>query len=295
MKHCSGRSPRIANPDNQGGDSVWHVVNSAFEGSTGHSFDLGPGVSALIEGNVFNDVAQTSLHESSPGRAFAPSDKAVCSQCKGMMGRDCQPNAYIRANPIPSTTSAGVVLKGVVGEKMVKALTPDQVKEQIGSTAGCNGATKGVATGEVGGDQHEDYGLPPNKSGGGGGGDVASGGAGSGAGTDASAVGATTPYIAGQQASPNGSPQPQLAGGNPWAPGSQPQSYGQPDAQQLKQAHEEQKKLAEQQQKEQEKQQKKQAEEHKKQQKKQAEEQKKQQHKREEEEKKKQQQQGEQH
>ncbi|KAJ1035683.1 hypothetical protein NDA18_000460 [Ustilago nuda] len=266
MKHCSGRSPRIANPDNQGGDSVWHVVNSAFEGSTGHSFDLGPGVSALIEGNVFNDIAQTSLHESSPGRAFAPSDKALCSQCKAMLGRDCQPNAYIRANPIPSTSSAGVVLKDVVGEKMVKALTPDQVEEQIASTAGCNGATKAVATAHVGGDQHENYGARAQASG------------------DASAVGATTPYIADQQASHNGSPEPQHAGGNPWAPASHAQSYGQPDAQQQKQAQEEQKKQAEQQQKEQQKQQEKQ-------QKKQAEEQKKQQHEQEEEEKKKQQQQ----
>ncbi len=89
MKNCSGRSPRIAN-SNQGGDAVWHVVNTVFDTSTGHSFDMGPGVSVLIEGNVFSNVAQTSLHENSPGRAFAPADRAVCSQCKGTLGRDCQ-------------------------------------------------------------------------------------------------------------------------------------------------------------------------------------------------------------
>lgn len=164
MKHCSGRSPRIANPDNQGGDSVWHVVNSAFLGSTGHSFDMGPGISALIEGNVFDDVAQTSLHESSPGRAFAPSDKSVCTQCKGVLGRDCQPNAYSRANPIPSTTSAGVVLKDVAGEKLVKALPPGQVKEHIGNTAGCNGA-KAAGVGDAG--EPEGYGDAAGASAGG--------------------------------------------------------------------------------------------------------------------------------
>ncbi|TKY90261.1 hypothetical protein EX895_000259 [Sporisorium graminicola] len=137
MQHCSGRSPRIANPDNEAGDSVWHVVNSVFDGNTGHSLDMGPGISALIEGNVFTDVAQTSLHESSPGRAFAPSDKGVCSQCKGPLGRDCQPNAYRNAQPVPSTTSAAQVLKDVAGETLGEALPPGQVVAKVGKTAGC--------------------------------------------------------------------------------------------------------------------------------------------------------------
>ncbi|KAJ1018028.1 hypothetical protein NDA16_004897 [Ustilago loliicola] len=317
MKHCSGRSPRIANPDDKGGDSVWHVVNSAFEGSTGHSFDMGPGITALIEGNVFNDVTQTSLHESSPGRAFAPSDKAVCTQCKGVLGRDCQPNAYSRANPIPSTTSPGVVLKDVVGEEMVGALPPGQVREQVGSTAGCNGA-KGDAVGGAGAGAVGDGGEPEGY------GDTAatadagaSANPGNGQGQPnpdgGAGTGAPMPYVPGQQNPANAEPQrqPQLqpgqqqqkqtssgnpfldggsGGSNPFDPNSQPEGYGQPpNAEQQKQA-EQQKKQQEQQQKQaqdpmkqQQQQQQKQLAE---QQKKQAEEQKKQQQKREQQEKK---------
>ncbi|CDW97815.1 hypothetical protein [Sporisorium scitamineum] len=150
MQHCSGRSPRIANPDNERGDSVWHVVNNVFDRNTGHSLDMGPGISALIEGNVFTDVAQTSLHEASPGRAFAPSDKGVCDQCKGPLGRECQPNAYKNAQPVPSTTSPAEVLKDVAPEKMGGALPPGQVVAKVGQTAGCAGG-KGVADGDVGG------------------------------------------------------------------------------------------------------------------------------------------------
>lgn len=140
MKHCSGRSPRIANPSNGGGDSVWHVVNTVFDHSSGHSFDMGPGISALIEGNVFNDVAQTSLHENTPGRAFAPSDAAICKQCRNPLGRDCQPNAYVSAKPIPSTASAGVVLKDMRTEQVAGAMTPGQVAQRITRTAGSSGA-----------------------------------------------------------------------------------------------------------------------------------------------------------
>lgn len=151
MKHCSGRSPRIANPNDKGGDSVWHVVNTLFDYNTGHSLDMGPGVSALIEGNVFTDVAQTSLHEASPGRAFAPSDAAVCSQCKGPLGRDCQPNAYKNANPVPSTTSAVQVLKDIAGEKMGGALPPGQVAQSCAKVAGAghSGAAAGAGAGAV--------------------------------------------------------------------------------------------------------------------------------------------------
>ncbi|PWY96933.1 pectin lyase-like protein, partial [Testicularia cyperi] len=104
MNKCSGRSPRLATPD--GGSSTWHVVNNLFETNSGHAFDVGSGVSTLIEGNVFKDVAQTSLKESKPGASFAPADASVCQQCEGTLGRACQPNAYMAANAIPSTTSA---------------------------------------------------------------------------------------------------------------------------------------------------------------------------------------------
>ncbi|GAC98295.1 pectin lyase F [Pseudozyma hubeiensis SY62] len=161
MKNCSGRSPRIANPNEKGGqEAVWHLVNTVFTHNSGHSLDMGPGISALIEGNVFNDVAQTSLHEANPGKAFAPSDQAVCTQCKGPLGRNCQPNAYQNANPVPSTTSPADVLKDVAGETMGGALPPGQVMQSVGQNAGCGGKGAGVVGQDAGGDgsEREGYG-----------------------------------------------------------------------------------------------------------------------------------------
>lgn len=140
MSNCSGRSPRIASPDANGQQpAVWHIVNTIFDHNTGHSLDMGPGVSALIEGNVFNDVAQTSLHEATPGKAFAPSDQPVCNQCKGPLGRNCQPNAYKNANPVPSTSNPADVLKDVAKEKVSGAMSPRQVIESVSKSAGAAG------------------------------------------------------------------------------------------------------------------------------------------------------------
>ncbi|ETS60614.1 hypothetical protein PaG_05474 [Moesziomyces aphidis] len=136
MHHCSGRSPRLANPQDKAGDSVWHVVNNLFDYNTGHSFDIGPGVSVLIEGNVFNDVAQTSLHESNPGRAFAPSDTSIGAQCDRVLGRNCQPNAYTNAKPIPSTTGLGEVLKDIALETLTAAMPPGDVLALVQKNAG---------------------------------------------------------------------------------------------------------------------------------------------------------------
>ena len=158
MKHCSGRSPRIASPDSKASGTTWHVVNTVFKLNTGHALDMDPYISALIEGNVFTDVAQTCLHEATPGRAFAPSDKSVCTQCQGQLGRDCQPNAYTNAKPVPSTMSPGQVLKDIAKEAMVDALPPAQVAMRIGKTAGCEGkgeeanADAGTGAGSVVGD-----------------------------------------------------------------------------------------------------------------------------------------------
>nr|CDI55745.1 related to Pectin lyase B precursor [Melanopsichium pennsylvanicum 4] len=168
LDKCSGRSPKIGNL--KGGDSVWHIVNSMFDTSSGHSLDLGPGITVLVEGNVFTNVAQTSLHESHPGRAFAPSDEAVCKQCTGVLGRECQPNAYRNAKPVPSTSSASVVLKDVAPERMSGALPPGKAAQTVLSTAGCDGkgeASSGnsVVGGEAGGlgtsvgSVKEDYGT----------------------------------------------------------------------------------------------------------------------------------------
>ncbi len=150
MHHCSGRSPRLANPEDKAGDSVWHVVNNLFDYNTGHSFDIGPGVSVLIEGNVFNDVAQTSLHESKPGRAFAPSDTSIGAQCDRVLGRNCQPNAYTNAKPIPSTTGLGEVLKDIALETLTAAMPPSDVLALVQKNAGSgSGSAANLSSGSA--------------------------------------------------------------------------------------------------------------------------------------------------
>ncbi|PWN47250.1 pectin lyase-like protein [Violaceomyces palustris] len=128
VHHTSGRSPKMEY------NNQWHVVSNYWYSNSGHAFDISSGSNAFIEGNVFENVATTSVKEQKPGQAFAPTTANVGS-CLNFIGRECQPNSYLGGSPAIVGTSIQM-LSNLKGYDVAKATSIAKVKGQVLKNAG---------------------------------------------------------------------------------------------------------------------------------------------------------------
>ncbi|KAI6715215.1 pectin lyase [Diplocarpon mali] len=132
----SGRSPKLGG-DN--GKSTTQATNNFFENSLGHSFEIYPSASVLIEGNQFKNV-ETPMDPSAEklNTIYNVPDAASASACTKILGRACVMNAFVGATTKwPSLKNEAVLntFKGV-SEYLVKPYDVGKTEAQVKANAG---------------------------------------------------------------------------------------------------------------------------------------------------------------
>ncbi|CAL3969025.1 unnamed protein product, partial [Diplocarpon coronariae] len=121
------------------GKSTTQATNNFFENSLGHSFEIYPSASVLIEGNQFKNV-ETPMDPSAEklNTIYNVPDAASASACTKILGRACVMNAFVGATTKwPSLKNEAVLntFKGV-SEYLVKPYDVGKTEAQVKANAG---------------------------------------------------------------------------------------------------------------------------------------------------------------
>ncbi|KAH0421767.1 pectin lyase [Colletotrichum camelliae] len=131
----SGRSPKL------GADAVKmtvHATNNYFANNKGHDFDIYKGVTALIEGNVFEGVTTPMTSESTAATTvYNASDSASLTACSASLDRPCVANSLSNCGQWPSLKSTAA-LSGLASVKgsLIKPIQASNVKNVVKTGAG---------------------------------------------------------------------------------------------------------------------------------------------------------------
>ncbi|KAJ5178705.1 hypothetical protein N7492_001915 [Penicillium capsulatum] len=128
IHHTSGRSPKLEF------NSYWHAYSNYWFNNTGHAFDVGEGTSALIEGNVFNQVKTPFLEDSSPGQTFAVSSNDK-SSCDSKLSRTCVANSLVSSGSLSASDEA-VLSSWPSGESGIDVMDANKVQSHVLGNAG---------------------------------------------------------------------------------------------------------------------------------------------------------------
>ena len=131
----SGRSPKL------GADAITMTVqasNNYFANNKGHDFDIYKGVTALLEGNVFESVTTPMTSESATvTTVYNAPDSASLAACTSSLGRACVANSLSGSGQWPSLKSTAA-LSGLASVKgsLVKPVQASNVKSLVVAGAG---------------------------------------------------------------------------------------------------------------------------------------------------------------
>lgn len=131
----SGRAPKLGEP---GVTGTFQASNNYFKNMKGHAFDVYPGASALLEGNVFESVSQPITKQgASVNTVFNVKDAAAASACSSSIGRACQVNSLTSSGDWPSLVNTGA-LSALSKAKnyLVKPVAASQVASLVSGSAG---------------------------------------------------------------------------------------------------------------------------------------------------------------
>ncbi|KAH6696780.1 pectin lyase fold/virulence factor [Plectosphaerella plurivora] len=131
----SGRAPKLGQPGSTG---VFQASNNYFKNMKGHAFDIYPGATALIEGNIFESVDIPMTDNSAKvSTVFDVPDAASASACSSSLGRACQLNSFSASGKWPSLKNSGA-LSNLAKSKnyLVKPVASNQVGGIISSSVG---------------------------------------------------------------------------------------------------------------------------------------------------------------
>lgn len=131
----SGRAPKLGEPSVTG---TFQASNNYFKNMKGHAFDVYPGASALLEGNVFESVTTPITKQgASVSTVYTVKDAAAASACTASLGRACQVNSLSGSGDWPSLKDTGA-LAALSEEKnfLVKPVAASQVASLVSSSAG---------------------------------------------------------------------------------------------------------------------------------------------------------------
>ncbi|KAL0930322.1 pectin lyase [Colletotrichum truncatum] len=131
----SGRAPKLGQ---DGVSTTVHATNNYFANMAGHAFDIYPGTSALIEGNVFEKVEQPMTDNSAKvNTVFNAPDSGSLASCSSSLGRACVANSLSGSGTFTSMTStAGLSNLAKVKTNLVKPKAASSVKSMVMKGAG---------------------------------------------------------------------------------------------------------------------------------------------------------------
>ncbi|KAJ6781459.1 hypothetical protein PWT90_05218 [Aphanocladium album] len=101
--HTSGRSPKVA------GNTMLHAVNNFWHDNSGHAFELSGDAKVLVEGSIFQNVADPLEEKGYQGKLFTSPDPTTNAQCRASLGRGCQLNAFGASGSFKYTDAGALV------------------------------------------------------------------------------------------------------------------------------------------------------------------------------------------
>ncbi|KAI9162829.1 Pectin lyase [Paramyrothecium foliicola] len=131
----SGRAPKLGEPKVTG---TFQASNNYFKNMKGHAFDIYPGASALLEGNVFDSVSTPMTQQgASVSTVYTVKDASAASACSASIGRACEVNSLSASGDWPSLKNTGA-LSALAKAKnyLVKPVAASKVASLVSSSAG---------------------------------------------------------------------------------------------------------------------------------------------------------------
>ncbi|TEA16853.1 putative pectin lyase F [Colletotrichum sidae] len=131
----SGRAPKLGE---DGLTTTIHASNNFFCSMKGHAFDAYSGTSALIEGNVFEDVNQPMTEQAAKiDTLFNAPDASSLASCSSSLGRPCVANSLSGSGKFASMkNTAGLNNLAKVKGSLVKPIQASNVKTTVTGGAG---------------------------------------------------------------------------------------------------------------------------------------------------------------
>ncbi|KAM5349571.1 hypothetical protein ACJ41O_006076 [Fusarium nematophilum] len=132
----SGRAPKLGA---DGVSGTFQATNNYFSNMQGHAFDAYNGVTAILEGNVFESV-DTPITESgaSVSTIFNAADESAAASCESHIGRACAVNSIDSSSgdwPALSDSSA-LSAWSSLADYLVEPVAASEVASLVGSNAG---------------------------------------------------------------------------------------------------------------------------------------------------------------
>ncbi|KAH6897416.1 pectin lyase fold/virulence factor [Thelonectria olida] len=131
----SGRAPKL------GADGVsgsFHATNNYFSNMQGHAFDAYDGVTAILEGNVFESV-DTPITDSGAAVStiFNVPDSSAASSCSSTIGRACVVNSLSSSGDWPSMSETSALSTfSSLKDYLVTPVEASEVASLVTSNAG---------------------------------------------------------------------------------------------------------------------------------------------------------------
>ncbi|KAF9872355.1 pectin lyase [Colletotrichum karsti] len=131
----SGRAPKLGQ---DGVTTTVQATNNLFSNMKGHAFDIYSGTSALIEGNVFENVNQPMTAQAEKvNTVFNAPDAASLAACSSSLGRSCVANSLSGSGKFASMkNTAGLAALAKVKASLVKPIQASNVKSTVSGSAG---------------------------------------------------------------------------------------------------------------------------------------------------------------
>ena len=128
----SGRSPKVGGS----GRITMHAVNNYWSTNKCHAFDIATSGTVLIEGNVFEDVAEPITPQAADdgGAVFNVPDSSAASTCSSYLGRDCVMNSFSGSGDFGSYTDVSVLK--ALANSAIDAASADGVATSVQTNAG---------------------------------------------------------------------------------------------------------------------------------------------------------------
>lgn len=146
----SGRAPKLGA---DGVSGTFQASNNYFSNMAGHAFDAYTGVTAILEGNVFESVT-TPITESgaSVSTIYNVADDSAASACESYIGRACVVNSVDSSSgdwPALSGTSA-LSTWSSLADYLVDAVAASEVASLVSANAGPSNLGSGTSSGNTG-------------------------------------------------------------------------------------------------------------------------------------------------
>lgn len=134
----SGRAPHMGT-DYTDSKIFFHAVNNYFQDIGGHAFDIDTGVTALIEGNYFDNVKtpMTDGSTTAGGQIYNALTVEDAQNCSPSLGYYCEWNRLANSGELPALTSATALSElGQFKDSLIEHISVADVPSSVVAKAG---------------------------------------------------------------------------------------------------------------------------------------------------------------